>query len=89
MKEDEVKLNFYYAGKIVRFLPSSLSDRKIFAKFALLTEFNWLTQEVIFWIVFTEQGWPKKELVDDLILNYFKCYFKLTVVMIIKDCNLN
>ena len=50
--------------KEIQFLPSSLGDRRIFAEFVVLTEFSWLTQGVIFWTVFTEQGQPVKELVS-------------------------
>ena len=50
--------------KGIQFLPSSLGDRRIFVEFAVLTEFSWLTQEVIFWTVFTEQGRPVKELIN-------------------------
>ena len=64
MKQNLVSTKLERFPKEIQFLSSSLGDRRIFTEFAVLTEFDWLTQEVIFWTVFTEQGRPVKGLVN-------------------------
>ena len=58
------EFNFYRDDKVSEgnlVLTKLTWQPKDFAEFAVLTKFYWLTQEITFGTVFTEQGRPMKE----------------------------
>ena len=66
-KENVAKFSFYWIGKVIKgslVLTKLTWWMKDFTEIAVLIEFSWLIQEIILWVVFTEQGRLVKELVN-------------------------